>query len=392
LLLLVFGLAFVVALNLALRLNSDDTTFEPVGDFILWEETDLRDGRVLQSFRPVQVMRGVEDQVNQENLERLQNFSIIGVIGLFVASGIGGYFISGAMLRPVQRIQEVARSISEENLDARINYQGADDELRRLADTFDSMLDRLQVSFERQRQFVGDASHELRTPLTAIQTNIDVIEMDDAATLEDYKQLTTVIKDATTRMSRLSEDLLLLSSGGLDQKLAPCPLGGLTVETVEALRPIAALRGITLHVEAPASARALAHESRLQRVVTNLVENAIKYGVDGGNVWVRVKGGQHPRIEVADDGPGIPPEMRSRVFERFVRIDKSRARKAGGSGLGLAIVRQLVEEMGGSVALTDTPDGGATFIVQLKAVPAVERQRAASPTPAVREANVPAHG
>ncbi len=211
-LLLVFGVAFVVALNLAARLDQPDIVayqLEGVND-VEWQPV-RGPGNAISGFQPVLTTRGVlkqaEEQIYSDNLDRLRTWSLLAVVGLAAASGIGGYVLSGMMLRPVRDITRVASEISATNLKQRINHEGPEDELWALSQTFDSMIDRLEQSFEKQRQFVQDASHELRTPLAAIRTNIEVTESDPDATTDDFRDLIETVKVQTARLTRLSEDL-----------------------------------------------------------------------------------------------------------------------------------------------------------------------------------------
>ena len=369
-LLLVFGVAFVVALNLAVRLDQR-TVFEVSSyDDIVLEPARRGPGQALvfsiDTGQPF-TLKQVEDDILKENLDRLQFWSIASVLGLAAASGVGGYVLSGMMLRPVRDITDAASEISGTNLSRRINYEGPEDELWSLAQTFDSMIDRLEGSFERQRQLVQDASHELRTPLAAIRTNIDVVEMDSEATLDDYRSLVATIKGQTERLTRLSEDLLLLTNGddsGLEHE--PVDLGALAEEVVRQVQPLAAARNVTLRTESAAPVSVISSPDLLYRCVFNLVDNAIKYSGEGSKVTIAVaEEAQRATIRVADNGVGIDAESLQRVFDRFFRVDKGRSRREGGTGLGLAIVKQLVESLGGNVTAESTVGAGTTFTISL---------------------------
>jgi signal transduction histidine kinase len=280
--------------------------------------------------------------------------------------------LSGVLLRPVRDITAVASEISATNLGRRINHQGPDDELKDLADTFDSMIGRLERAFDNQRRFVQDASHELRTPLAAIRTNIEVTEMDDAATIEDYRSLLDTVKAQTERLARLSDDLMLLTtSDDGDVEMEPTDALALASEVVSQLRPVAQQRGVGLRVESDGRPWARASGDFLYRCVFNLVDNAIKYSGTGTETVVSVRS-VGPRVEmsVKDTGPGIPPADRLHIFDRFYRVDKGRSRREGGSGLGLAIVRELTEVMGGDVRVESAEGDGARFTISLPGVPA----------------------
>jgi signal transduction histidine kinase len=271
------------------------------------------------------------------------------------------------MLRPVRDITEVASEISATNLSRRINHQGPDDELKLLADTFDSMIGRLETSFDQQRQFVQDASHELRTPLAAIRMNIEVAEMDPEVSGDDYRVLLETVKTQTDRLTRLSEDLLLLSTNGHEAfEPEPVDTRALVREVVSQLEPLAAARKVSFALNAAPGVEALASSDTLYRCVFNIVDNAIKYSGEGARVTISSRReGDCAVIEVRDTGPGIAPDEVAHVFDRFYRVDKGRSRRQGGAGLGLAIVREMVQAMHGDVSLHSTPGEGSIFTIRV---------------------------
>jgi signal transduction histidine kinase len=365
-LLLVFGVAFVVALNLAVRLDHQNTF--SIGDIenVQFQAVPTGPGRAI-AYEPVITLKQAEDQIYSQNLDRLRTWSLLAVVGLAVASGVGGYVLSGMMLRPVREITRVASEISASNLSQRINHQGPEDELWALSQTFDSMIDRLETSFERQRQFVQDASHELRTPLAAIRTNIEVTEMDPDVTADEYRSLVETVKTQTARLTRLSEDLLLLTSEDKETlEREPVVLAAIGHEVVNQLGPVAAAQSVTLRTEGDESLEIESNADLLYRCVFNLVDNAIKYS--GQDTTVTIRTAAEPggaRIDVADNGAGIPADEIGRIFDRFYRVDKGRSRRQGGSGLGLAIVHDLVRSLGGTVEVRSDEGRGSTFTIRL---------------------------
>ena len=386
-LLLVFGLAFVISLNIAARVDQPDDLLIlrglRVGD-IEWQPVRSSPGGALAGFTPVVtpslLVEEAGDEFQSQNLDRLRNWSIIAVIGLAVTAGLGGYALSGMMLRPVRDITGVASEISATNLTRRINHEGPDDELKALADTFDSMIDRIEGGFESQRRFVQDASHELRTPLAAIRTNIEVTELDDEASNEDYKALMETVKGQTERLTRLSEDLLLLTTQQAEAlPLESVDLGSLIAMVSEELGPLAHRAGVTLVASGDLRSEAIASPDLLYRCIFNLVDNAVKHSDEGSDVVVDVSiAAGSPSVQVTDTGQGIPADELGHVFERFYRVDKGRARRHGGSGLGLAIVRELMEAMGGSVQVESVIDEGSTFTLQLRRAAGTNGSRPAS--------------
>lgn len=382
-LLLLLGLAFVVSLNVAARLDKPDEQ-RVLAEMDMDEGTGWRavDGAAVAEegeaspAAPARLAEEMGSEFHSENLDRLRLWSIVAVIGLALASGAGGYALSGFLLRPVRDITQVASEIGAGNLSRRIGHRGPDDELKGLADTFDSMIERIESGFETQRRFVQDASHELRTPLTAIRTNIEVAELELGADggEERLPGLLGTVKAQTDRLARLSDDLLLLTS--TEATVAPLDppervdVRGLAAAAAAELEPLAARAGVHLHVAGGPPREAVASADLLYRCALNLIDNAVKHsgegasvvieaGGDGGEVWLRVR----------DTGPGIPAEHLPHVFDRFYRVDRSRARGLGGAGLGLAIVRALAESMGGSVAVKSTAGEGAAFTLRLPRAP-----------------------
>ncbi len=372
-LLLVFGIAFVLALNVAARLDQPHVVVLQgvrLND-VEWQPIRTGPGQAISGFQPVVtpsfIVKEAEDQIYSRNLDRLRAWSLLAVVGLAVASGVGGFVLSGMMLRPVRDITQVASEIGATNLSRRINHQGPDDELKLLADTFDSMIGRIEASFDQQRQFVQDASHELRTPLAAIRMNIEVAEMDPDITPGEYRALLETVKSQTERLTRLSEDLLLLSSDSHEAPDAgPVDLAGLVREVAGQVAPMAAARGTSINLQTETGVHAFAVDDMLYRCVFNLADNAIKYSAPGSTVTIAARvENDRAVVEVADNGPGISPDSLAHVFDRFYRVDNGRNRRDGGAGLGLAIVRELVHAMKGEVTVDSSPGEGSVFRISL---------------------------
>lgn len=382
-LLLLLGLAFVVSLNVAARLDKPDEQ-RVLAEMDMDEGTGWRavDGAAVAEegeaspAAPARLAEEMGSEFHSENLDRLRLWSIVAVIGLALASGAGGYALSGFLLRPVRDITQVASEIGAGNLSRRIGHRGPDDELKGLADTFDSMIERIESGFETQRRFVQDASHELRTPLTAIRTNIEVAELELGADggEERLPGLLGTVKAQTDRLARLGDDLLLLTSP--EATVAPLDppervdVRGLAAAAAAELGPLAARAGVHLHVAGGAPREAIASADLLYRCALNLIDNAVKHSGEGASVVIEAGGdGEEVWLRVRDTGPGIPAEHLEHVFERFYRVDRSRARGRGGAGLGLAIVRALAESMGGSVEARSTAGEGAAFTLRLPRAP-----------------------
>ena len=282
-----------------------------------------------------------------------------------LASVAAGWMVAGRALRPISRITATARSISDRTLDARIALHGPRDELRELADTFDSMLARLENAFESQRRFVANASHELRTPLAIVRTELDVTLDDPAATEDELRSMARVIRDANGRMERLIASLLALASseGGIAQSRR----ADLAEAVAPALERERAFEDGTLQLDATLSpAPVLGDPVLLERLAENLVENAVRYNAAVG--WVRVRTGierGEATLHVANPGARIDPASVEGLLEPFRRLESSRSRSTGGYGLGLAVVRAVAQAHGGRIAVLARREGGLEVTVSL---------------------------
>ena len=340
-----------------------------IGLNIAVRQATLEPPIILSQFTPGQnTPREIFDIVRHNQLDLLRNYSIIGICCLIALGGVSIYFLSRMMLKPVDRVSSLAARISSTNLKERINYAGPDDEIKRLADTFDGMLGRLENAFESQKQFIQDASHELRTPIAIAQTNIEVLEMDNKATIKDYERLKDILKMNLERMSTLSEKLLLLSESEQGKaNWAMVELAPLLTELAAEFKTKAGESGINVELASiESSLPVLGDAFRLKQALVNLVDNAIKYNRPGGEVKISARADDaQVIIEIKDNGIGISQADQQRIFERFYRVDKSRSRTQGGSGLGLAIVKKIAEEHGGTVSVESTLGEGSTFRITL---------------------------
>jgi len=285
-------------------------------------------------------------------------------------SGIGGLFLVRRALKPVDKIIATTRAIEETDLAKRVPVESRD-ELGRLAQTINSMLDRLEKAFARQRQFTDDASHELRTPLSVIEAEATLAlrrERDPQA----YRDALATIAEESSSMHRLVNQLLTLARGDSVDRENPgtevLDLGSFVAEVSAALEPLANEREVELSTKVNV-VHLEGDPVRIRQLIVNLLDNAIRYTERGGQVCATVAAeGANAVLRVRDSGVGIAPENLDRVFERFVRLDSSRHRggEASGSGLGLAICRQIVSLHGGTIEVESTPGKGSTFTVRLR--------------------------
>jgi signal transduction histidine kinase len=324
----------------------------------------------------------LQREINGQALDTLRAYSFSALLTLFFVSLVVGWLVSGRMLRPIGQITRAVNRIQASDLSRRINLGGPDDELRRLADTFDGMLGRVDEAFESQRQFIHEASHELRNPLAVIRTNIEVTLADPDATAEDLRHTAEVVERASERMSRLVDDLLIYArKGTLSRELIPVDVASLIDDAADEFAAPAEAAGLRLDREAPKGLWVEGDRLALRQALANLLANAVRLTPPGGGVRVRA-GRQGPWVWMAveDDGPGIEPADYERVFQRFWRGDPQESRAQGRSGLGLTIVRQIAEAHGGEVKLASEPGKGAAFALWLPARSEPDRLDADPPT------------
>ncbi|TDC73331.1 HAMP domain-containing histidine kinase [Micromonospora sp. KC606] len=332
-----------------------------------------RDGRAVPIGTTIEVaaVEQIESEVNLRLMETLRDYSLVALGGLFAASLGIGWVLSGRALRPVGAIARAAREIQATDLSRRIRLSGPRDELRDLADTIDSMLDRLDHAFRTQRQLIDDASHELRSPLAIIRAHLDASLTSPDATDEERAQAVAAVDRTTTRMSRLIEDLLATARRDTDTITdTDVDLSAVAREAGEDVTPLAAGRGLRLRYALDGELVCIGDPDALRRAAGNLLSNAVRLSPPGGAITVATgQVGGWLWLAVADEGPGIAEADQDRVFDRFWRGESGRDSSGGRrTGLGLAIVRQIVESHGGQAALFSRLTAGATFVLWLPAI------------------------
>lgn len=270
------------------------------------------------------------------------------------------WFVAGRTLRPVEQIRAEVASIGPAELNRRVPVPAGGDEIARLATTMNAMLDRLEDSAKRQQRFVADASHELRTPLTRMRAELEVDERDPARADAAATRLSQLQEIAA--LQRLIDDLLLLARG--DETAAAPRQVDLDDVVLDEVRHARATSPVELDASGVSAAQVVGDADQLRRVVRNLIDNATRHATSKVVVQLAERDGA-AELVVADDGPGIAPQHRTEIFERFTRLDAARAGGAGRAGLGLAIVRDIVARHGGSITVDDAPGGGARFTARL---------------------------
>ncbi|HEU4946894.1 MAG TPA: HAMP domain-containing sensor histidine kinase [Kribbella sp.] len=290
---------------------------------------------------------------------------LVGLPVVLLVVGATTWIVAGQALAPVAAIRREVDAISAAELHRRVPAVRTRDEVGRLAATMNRMLDRLEQAQASQRRFVSDASHELRSPISSIRQHVEVaLAHPDRTTLGE---LAGTVLAEDLRIQRLVDDLLLLAKAderALRLPRAPVDLDDLVFATAKRLRETTRLR---IDTSAVSAGRVVGDETALRRVVDNLGENAARWARTKVAFALTERGGDVV-LRVSDDGPGVPPGERERIFERFVRLSDARARADGGSGLGLAIVAELTRAHGGSVRVSDDVLGGAGFEIHLTAL------------------------
>lgn len=310
----------------------------------------------------------------QEMLEGIRETFYWAIpIGLLLSS-LGGYFLARKSLAPVAAMASQARHMGAANLHDRLTVTNQRDELGQLAISFNELLERLEASFEQQRRFVADASHELRTPVAILRGETEVTLSKAERTPAEYRETLSILRDESQRLARLIEDLFTLTRADAGQyplSLRDTYLDELASVVLVRARSLAMAKNITLAASIEPDLSIHADEELLGRMLLNLLDNAIKYSPRDSTVEVRCRReGDQYVVAVSDRGPGISPELHSRVFERFFRADKARSRAEGesaGAGLGLSIARWIAESHHGRLELTRSDSSGSTFSVFLPA-------------------------
>jgi signal transduction histidine kinase len=290
---------------------------------------------------------------------------------VLLALGAVAWRVVSSTLRPVEELRADAERISGTSRDERLAVPTAADEIRALALTLNQMLDRLSAGRARQRSFVADAAHELRSPLASIRTQLEVAER-----LGEGGPLPSELLVDVDRLTRLAEDLLLLARADADARSAASPS---RFDAALLLAELASSRDgarVPVTVAPGPTAPVVADREELRRALQNLVDNALRHAASAVELAAGV-GPAGVTLVVRDDGPGLPPEERERVFERFARRDDARSRDVGGTGLGLPIARELVARAGGTVRLAPgPPPWSLEAVVALPAPPAAAPQSA----------------
>lgn len=311
-------------------------------------------------------------------------FNLWGMAALFLVLILGTgatWLMAGYVLKPLKELSSAIEEIGGNDLSNRVEIQGRQDEIGRLARSFNHMMDKVSASFERQKRFSASAAHELKTPLATILVNLEVLELDGKTSPDRMEKVLTIVKANTERMIRLVEDLMRLTSDKDHEMEEEVELSEVFTITLDELSLLIRKKDLTVSIENTPDISLTGSRVMLYRVMSNLLENAAKYNREHGSISIVTgRDDNGVTVKIEDTGIGIPEEALPHIFEPFYRVDQSRSRAVGGAGLGLPLVKDIVEKHGGEVTVKSAAGEGTTFILRFPAsYRGVERRGRVSP-------------
>ena len=311
------------------------------------------------------VFHSLADQIALES--RIQRIFLVVAPILLLLAGIGGYFLARKSLKPIAAMGDRAKRISAANLHERLPITNAKDELGNLAIVFNELLDRLDIEFDRQRRFMADASHELRTPLAIIRGESEVALLKETRTSDEYQKSLRIVNDESQRLTKIVEDLFTLAradSGELKASLRELYLDELVADCVRSIRTLADKRNINIEFNGEET-QIKGDETLLRRLFLNLLDNAVKYNVDGGKIKINVADNA---VIISNTGDEIPKDQQGSIFDRFYRIERSRSHKnettMSGAGLGLSIAKWIADLHHAKINLVSSDKDGNVFSIE----------------------------
>lgn len=356
LLVLLFCLLFLLGMNLVISKYTRDI------------ERDVREDVEIMNPGMINPMQNFANRLSEEEKElfletryidvkNIRNISFYVLIPLTLLSFLGGYLISGQMLNPLKDLNDEMENLSTKSLGKQIKYEDTGDEISGLIRNFNRMSERLGLAFKSQKEFVENASHELKNPLAVIQSNLDLALEDGKISEEELKEILNESRTSVKYMSKLTEDLLLLSALENDIEKEEIDIVQILRNCSKNLKTMAEEKKFKIKITGKKLLVINGNGILLSRAFSNILENSIKYS-HGDKVEINVKKENSKKIvEFKDNGQGVPKEDIEKIFDRFYRVDKSRSRKTGGSGIGLSITKKIVEVHDGRVYAENIKNG-----------------------------------
>ena len=306
-------------------------------------------------------INGMNDSEIENGLTRSRiakrNFDFKSIVFFLALTTVGAglvYFVSGKALRPIKNLTKQISEIDERDLSQRLTASLSDDEVSILTKSFNQTLERLEEAFNRQKRFSASAAHELKTPLATMKAGIQVLKIDEATTLEEYKENAHMMEVSVDRLTKVVNDLLILASPNeeAEELMEEVYLDAMLETIFDELSPVYEYLKITYNIKCD-SISFYGNASLLYRAFFNLIENSYKYNRENGSITIRGSiVNKCIRIDVVDTGIGIPAEHLPFILDAFYRVDDSRSRKIAGSGLGLSIVKTIIESYGGTISVS----------------------------------------
>lgn len=291
--------------------------------------------------------------------------SIIYMLLVIVCGGILTYYVSGQVLKPLETLNSQIKNRTVHNLAETMDIPPTNDEIAELTQSFNEVTDKLNEAFMMQSRFAANAAHELRTPLAVLRTKVDVFKKKNEHTTDEYDALITVFEKQTKRLSELVFTLLDMTNMSDEIENESIYLKDILEDIVSELSHIADKKDVKLDLDCDESV-VKGNTDLLYQAFYNIVENSIKYNVDGGHVEIQAKSeNKQLKVEIKDTGIGIPDEMKKLIFEPFYRVDTSRSRELGGVGLGLSIVQSIINKHRGKIVITDNKNAGTCITITL---------------------------
>lgn len=318
--------------------------------------------KIIESINKENNIENLDVQIKAvEAQKKFSIQSIIVMIGIIIAGISGTYIMVGKALKPLSQLSDTVHNIDDQNLNKRIDVKDSKDEVSSLAKSFNSMLERLEKSFENQKRFSANAAHELKTPLTTIKASLEVLKIDDIPSIEDYKENADIVEESTNRLIKIVDGLLKLTSSELVDFNDEIHLKNLFKEILSELSFRIESKGIKINLDIQEN-NIHGNKTLLYRAFFNIIENSIKYGKSNGYINISsMLGKDKIIINVKDNGIGISQDDREHIFEPFFRSDKSHSQQIKGSGLGLSIVKTIIDKHDGKLSVNSEINKGTEF-------------------------------